>query len=93
MIWVPARVLYHAGRDADLRQFLAEGMLRSGLFPAKLPIEVTARHWAAIYMSCDAKVGLSPYVPSTCYCPWNRCTVCSCLRWAGRQHCGLQTCF
>ena len=56
MIWVPARLLYHAGRDADLRQFLAENMLRSGLFPAKLPIEVTARHWAAIYMSCDAKV-------------------------------------
>ena len=57
VIWVPARLLYHAGRDADLRHFLADNLLRSGLFPAKLPAEVTARHWAAIYMNCDAKVG------------------------------------
>ena len=63
MIWVPARLLYHAGRDADLRHFLAENMLRSGLFPAKLPAEITARHWAAIYMSCDAKVGVWQPVP------------------------------
>ena len=57
---MPPRLLYHAGRDADLRQCLAENMLRSGLFPAKLPVEVTARHWGAIYMSCDAKVRLWP---------------------------------
>ena len=75
VIWVPARLLHHAGRDADLRQFLAESTLRSGLFPAKLPLEVTARHWAAIYMSCDAKVGLWQCV-RICYCPGSQCVVC-----------------
>ena len=71
VIWVPACLLYHAGRDADLRQFLSESMLRGSLFPAKLPVEMAARHWAAIYMSCDAKVGLCPCTPPQLPLPYN----------------------
>ena len=53
VIWVPLRLLCHAGRDANLRQFLIENVFRNGLFPAKLPAESAARQWAAIYMNTN----------------------------------------
>ena len=56
MIWVPGRLLLAAGRDGDLRQFLAEGVLRSGLFPGKMPADSAARQWAAIFMSSTPQV-------------------------------------
>jgi hypothetical protein len=56
VIWVPARLLLCASKDADLAQYLAETVFRNGIFPGKLPADVAARQWAAIYMSTTLQV-------------------------------------
>ena len=56
VIWVPARLLLCASKDADLAQHLTETLLRPGLLPAKVPLATAARQWAAIYMSSTAQV-------------------------------------
>jgi hypothetical protein len=56
VIWVPARLLLCAGKDADLAQYLTESLFRNGIFPGKLPGHAAARQWAAIYMSSTPQV-------------------------------------
>ena len=56
VIWVPARLLLCASKDADLAQHLTETLLKSGLLPAKVPLASAARQWAAIYMSSTPQV-------------------------------------
>ena len=58
VIWIPGKMLCCALRDPDLRQFVTESVLRSGLLPAKLAPESAARQWAAIYMSSEPEASL-----------------------------------
>ena len=59
VIWIPGKMLCCALRDPDLRQFVTESVLRSGLLPAKLAPESAARQWAAIYMSSEPEASLN----------------------------------
>lgn len=56
VLWVPARLLLCASKDADMQQHLTESVFKNGLFPAKLPMATAAKHWAAIYMSSNPQV-------------------------------------
>ena len=56
VIWVPARVLLCASKSADLAQYVTADLFREGIFPGKLPADVAARQWTAIYMSSHPQV-------------------------------------
>lgn len=56
MLWVPARLLLCASKDADMQQHLTESVFKNGLFSAKLPTATAAKQWAAIYMSSNPQV-------------------------------------
>lgn len=46
VIWIPTRVLACASSDKELGHFLVETVLRSGIFPGKLPASAAAQQWA-----------------------------------------------
>ena len=66
VIWIPGKMLCCTLRDPDLRQYVTESVLRSGLLPTKLTPENAARQWAAIYMSSEPEVSLCAWCLTSC---------------------------
>ncbi|BDA45205.1 Sister chromatid cohesion protein PDS5 homolog A [Coccomyxa sp. Obi] len=53
VIWIPARLLLCASKDADMQQHLIDSVFKNGLFSSKLPAQHAAKQWAAMYMEID----------------------------------------
>lgn len=56
VIWIPARLLLCACKDADMQQHLIDCVFKNGLFSTKLPAQHAAKQWAAMYMEIDQQV-------------------------------------
>jgi hypothetical protein len=56
VLWIPARLLGAAARDPELGSHVHESLLRTGLFPTKLPVEDAARQLAIMYAQAEKQV-------------------------------------